>query len=250
VFHALQNVQDIVAQRESQLEIPRPLLHLDDLHTYWQAVWPGKSMSALYGQPGWERWLPKIARALAALHQSEIPGLERAWYVDRAVDLAMEDAHWIGKFLPGDAQRVLELASQIKEMASRLQLTAASPWVPIHGAFRLDQLLSHEDSVAMVDIDAVALGDPHYDVAEFITSLIYQHFRRGLPLAELMALAGTFRQAYTEQAPWPVDRRVLAWYTAAFLIEKLHGSLKGLQQDVLDKIDELFYLIDEHLRGV
>lgn len=249
VYEVLENARASAACVERQMEVPRPLLHVDDLHTYWQEVWQGYSLSALYKQSGWEKVLPRIASALAAFHRSDLPHLVEASSVERVAEEAVKAAIWVGQCLPDDRQHVRDLAERIKEVGSTLGPVQGVPSVPIHGAFRMSQLLIQEDRLAVVDFDKVAQGDPHYDVAEFMTSLVYQYFRRDLPVDGLMLKAELFRDAYADQVPWSCDRRRLAWYMAAFLLEKFHGSLKGLEVPILPKIDEVFGLVDHRLRG-
>ena len=99
----------------------------------------------------------------------------------------------------------------------------------------------------MTDFDGVARGDPHYDVAEFQSSLLYQHFRRGLALEPQLGRAERFREAYAACAPWPIDRARLAWFTSAFLLEKLHGSLKGLETEIFPRIEAVYELSESFL---
>jgi hypothetical protein len=247
VYRMLCDVCAALGAEPGPLEIPRPLLHIDSLHTYWQEEWPGRAMSELYRESGLGAALPRVARALSALHRLALPGLSRAFYVDEVAEEAVEDAVRIGAFLPEDAERVGSLAARIAERGGQLPALAGCPEVPLHGAFRMSQLLERDGRLAMTDFDAVATGDPHYDVAEFQSSLLYQHFRRGLALEPLLELGEAFREAYAACVPWSLDRSRLAWFTSAFLLEKFHGSLKGLETEIFPRVDAIFDLSESFL---
>jgi hypothetical protein len=247
VYRILCQACDALGSARVPLDIPRPLLHLDALHTYWQEEWPGRPMSELYAEAGLAGALPRVASALASLHRLELTGLGSAFYVGEVAEEALEDAARIAAFLPGDARRLESLTRRIAEQGARLPALAGCPDVPLHGAFRMSQLLERDGRLAMTDFDGVARGDPHYDVAEFQSSLLYQHFRRGLALEPLLAFAEGFREAYAACAPWPIDPARLAWFTSAFLIEKLHGSLKGLETAIFPRIDDVYALSERFL---
>jgi thiamine kinase-like enzyme len=91
--------------------------------------------------------------------------------------------------------------------------------------------------LALVDFDAVAMGDPHYDVAEFIASLQYLELSRGLSRQRLASAAKLFYESYAARVPWACDRRRIAWYTRAFLISKMFSSIKNLDFQALQRLE-------------
>jgi len=46
---------------------------------------------------------------------------------------------------------------------------------------------------------------------------------------------------------WPCDRRRLAWYVTAFLLGKIHSSLKRSEEAALANIEPAFELVRDWL---
>jgi thiamine kinase-like enzyme len=112
------------------------------------------------------------------------------------------------------------------------------PCVPIHGACRVEQMLVRDTELALVDFDAVADGDPYYDVAEFIASLQYLEISRGFARARLDRAAELFYDHYCELVPgFQRDDRRVAWYARAFLITKMLSSIKNLDLQALNRLE-------------
>lgn len=247
VYKMLQDVTNPAAGLSQHLEIPQPLHHIDHLHTYWQASWEGTTLSEAYRSQAWQAVVPQVATVLAAFHKSNLPQLKQVNYVERAIEEAAEDAIWLKEFLPDDSDKIDELVGRIIALGHQINQTHDIPTVPVHGAFRLSQLLSRDDRLALIDFDTAALGDPLYDVAELMTSLLFQYFRRRLRFGTLRQKADQFSTLYAEQVPWAVDEQRLNWYIAAFLFEKLFGGMKSLLQPLMPKVDDYFALIEHFL---
>lgn len=253
VYDTLQTVRASLGTSDQQFEIPPLLGHVSNLHTFWQASWSGTSMSNLYGLKEWP--LAPVAQGLAMFHLSDISGLRPAHYLDEIVSEVVGDAEWIADFVPSLGERTLELAERIAMLEPVILASKQKTAVPIHGAFRMSQLLYQPDAgengrIAMIDLDAIALGDPHYDVAEFMASTLYQQFHRDHPLSNLERLAAEFKQRYAAQVPWPINDQLLAWYMAASLLGKLRGSFKRIQFPAIAKSDALLSLVNHQLEGV
>ena len=233
----------------AQLEVPRPLLHLDDLHTSWQIEWPGESLSTLHGTPKLAPALPRVARALAELHATPC-ALQAAEYVSATGSGALRDADRIGGYWPGVSARARALAGRLLESEPLLASADDFPEATLHGAFRMSQLLGSGERLALVDFDGVARGDPHYDVAEFQASLLYQAFRRGLSIRSQRSHAEHFRAHYETAAKLALDERRLAWFESAFLLEKLYLSLKSVDRGIHVRVEEILALAERSLDRV
>lgn len=81
------------------------------------------------------------------------------------------------------------------------------------------------------------MGDPLYDIAEFIASLQYLEFSKGLLLDELTRAGDLFFESYQAQVPWSCNRRRLTWYVLAFLIIKIYSAVKNLDIQALSRLD-------------
>jgi len=233
IYRALAVLSAELCRAGARTQVPRPLLHLDRLHTFWQEEWPGQALSRLHGSADFAARLPLAATALAELHALRGEGLGPAHYVERTAPDAAEDAAGIACMAPPLAARARAVARRLAQLESGLRAGARFRAVPIHGAFRASQLLERDGRMAVIDLDAAALGDPHFDVAEFRASLLFQAFRRETPLAQLELWGSGFRSHYEREAARALDDARLAWLEAAFLLEKLYLARKNLELRVI-----------------
>jgi aminoglycoside phosphotransferase (APT) family kinase protein len=160
------------------------------------------------------------------------------------------DAARIGAREPALAARVAGIARRLCRLERSIPVAERFPSVPIHGAFRMSQLLRQGERIALVDFDGVALGDPHYDVAELQASLVYQVFRGHLDPSAAARRGEVFRDAYEAQGPCPLDELRLAWFRAAFVLEKLYLSLKNLEVAILPHSEAILDHVESELDAV
>ena len=111
--------------------------------------------------------LSRIGGALAAFHKQKANGLKVAR--GRASELALlrSQATVIGQLCPHFAARAVRVAERI---AGQL-VNVPTEHCPVHGDFNDKQILLTDDSVAILDLDEVALGDRAYDLGLFISHL-------------------------------------------------------------------------------
>jgi aminoglycoside phosphotransferase (APT) family kinase protein len=227
--------EQLVAQA-SEVNVPKPLLHLDDFNTFWQAEWPGQPVLDLMEVQDWDELFPRLARVVAALHRSRLNGFHPGPDPDEVMSTVIEDEAKFAYLLPHHQpfiRKVLERLQAEKSAIERQQI----PAVPIHGACRVEQMLGRDSALALVDFDAVAIGDPLYDVAEFVASLQYLELSRGLSGKRLARAVELFCESYAALVPWACDRRRLAWYAQAFLITKMFSSIKNLDFRALQQLE-------------
>jgi thiamine kinase-like enzyme len=235
-FEFLRSVYEQLTAQTMTVHIPQPLLHLDGFNTFWQEEWKGKPLTEVMNEFDWNELFPRIATALAAWHQSRITGLSPGPDPDEVLKTADEDGAQLAYFLP----HYQHLAKTVLERLNVVRGTFEGqiiPTAPSHGAFRLEQILVRGTELALVDFDAVALGDPLYDVAEFIASLQYLEFSTGKPRERLVEASEAFYNSYAEQVPWSCDRRRAAWYVVAFLMSKMFSSVKHRNVEALQRIE-------------
>lgn len=232
-------------QAHQTLIAPKPLINLEDLNTYWQLAIPGHAVAKPFTTPDWALPLPRIAQALAEFHHSAITGLPAESSMQQTLEEAVEDGEKIGGYLPLFQQRAQALADQIQSLAP--QLEPAETLVPIHNAFRTQQVFDCDPNIAILDYDSVALGDPLYDVAEFATSMLFRHIKGGVPLEAPLKAMADFGEAYQQHAGWRWNMPRLYWYVAAFCLHKYCSAIKGFNWKVLRKADDVFALVQHFL---
>ena len=76
------------------------------------------------------------------------------------------------------------------------------PTRPIHGAFRLSQLLVSANGMGLIDFDSCARGSPAFDAGSFVAYLVYLRHKRKLAPERSLACIRSFYRAYAESAPW------------------------------------------------
>jgi thiamine kinase-like enzyme len=243
-FH-FQNLRAAYEQMP-KINIPRPILHWEEANTYWQASWEGTPL--LDALPGldWEKTFAQAARVLANFHQSRCEAFPAADMLELALDSAEEDAQLLAVLLPQHEAVLHEALRALRAQRERLA-RAGAPLVPIHGAIRVEQIVARAEEYALVDFDAACLGDPFYDLAEFVTSLQYLRFTRDWERARLEQAQQTFQAAYAENVPWALEPERIAWYAVVSILGKLHDSLKNLDRPALAKIDDVVACLEEWL---
>ena len=255
VFHALQKICASPACHDGRLNVPAPIAYLETANTVWQQAWESENFNAVMEKTGWANFhrtdfAGKIATMLAALHRIEIPGLAlRRGPAPLAVLLnACDDASDIAPFVP-ERQAILQETTKILESTMTL-LEATLPVATIHGSFKLAQFLCREQpdgrsQLALIDFDSIASGDPLYDVAEFVASLVFLQVSDNVRAAGLNESIETFLEDYQRQTPWACERRRLAWYVTAFLLGKIHSALKRRESTSSKNLALAFILVQE-----
>ena len=242
-----QVVQQVYAHLGHAINIPRPIMHLDAANTLWQESWAGQPLLENLNAMDWEELFPRLAAGLARFHRSPCESLPPVNTLEQAYDSAQEDAQMLGWLLPEYHLRFAGILSKLTA-AKEARSALAAPVTPIHCAIRLEQFVARGREVALVDFDAAALGDPLYDVAEFLASLQYLEFTTNFSRARLAAAATCFKASYAEHVQWEVLPARVAYYAVAALLSKMHDTMKNLDQRVMPKFAALWEIMDGWLQ--
>jgi len=242
-FKLLQDVWNSPVCRSGRLLVPEPLFFDRDLNAIFQRGLHGRNLDELLYEIDLTDMAGKIGATLAALQQSSLPGLAR-----RAPDYELQDCVAVKKRL-SDISRVYEtrLAYVDAELRKRQPHLTAVGQTPIHGAFRLTQLLLAEGKIAFIDFDDFSLGNPISDVGSFVAHLLYLPMKGVLSEAQSLAALRQFCHAYREHAPWSLPGDLLNWYTTAYLIgreakkcqDKTNQVSKRDYEGMIDKLLDL-----------
>ena len=279
VYEVLQRICATQTCTSGRLNIPQPIAYIEGTNTIWQNAWEGKKLARVGEELGWANLpqsglLPKVAKMLAALHQTELAG--PLLHPAPSASMMLEHAH-------DDVANILEFLPEQQEMLGKIivKFDAAAPSqeepimpATIHGTFKIAQLLYRENPpparplradeadegtldnqsqsekdvrLGLVDFDSIASGDPLIDLAEFIASLAYLRVSDDIPAASLQDSIEAFLVSYQEQVSWRCDRRRLGWYVAAFLWGKIHASLKRFEVKAIANIFAAFQMIMDWL---
>jgi hypothetical protein len=250
VYEALRRLCASPACLDGSLSIPEPVAHVEAANTLWQKAWEGKKLPAVMNGIGWENFhdtgFPeKIASVLAALHQVEMPEAKLASGPSPAlmVENVYGDVQDIMAFVPEKRAELEALTKTLGAWAPNFD--GRAPRATIHGSFKVAQLLCREQELGLVDFDSIANGDPLYDVAEFIASLVFLIVSDNIPAASIAKSVEIFLASYQKQVPWECDRQRLSWYVSAFLLGKIHAALKRMEPETIENMGLAFEVVRE-----
>jgi len=246
-FEVLNAAYQQLRARNAIVQIPRLIVHLDEANTFWQEEWKGRPLIEVWETYDWNILFPRLAAAVVDLHCSEMQNLRRGPDLDEVLQVAVDDAVELFEMMPQLQPRLQPMLDRLAEVKNDLA-KQPRPNVPIHGAMRLEQMLARDHEFAMVDFDALALGDPLADVAELTASLQFLELSQGKSRAPLAAVAELFYQSYAANVPWAGDRRRLAWYALAYWISKMYLACKNLDLAALAKLETAGIEIAEEWR--
>lgn len=199
----------------------------------WQYWCPGERFADAAKRLGLLRASRLVAEALADLHQTPIEGLPRHSAAEDQAKLTSR-ARALAEFHPSLAEPVRRVASRLAESA----ILSDSPLVvPLHGDFNDGQILFQHERPIILDFDACALGDPHYDLGHFIAALFRLVNNRTMSEADLRSAEAEFQHAYQANVPWNVSRTRLRHCIALALIcRRAHKALRRLEPNAIESI--------------
>ncbi len=198
------------ALRGAGVPTPAPLAYLPDLRMLVYAEAPGTLLAELRGKSTeFEAWLAPVAEALARLHATRVAGLP-AYSPRRGAEGVLAAGRAIGTALP-------DLAAEVDRLATSLAAdlgTVAGPGTTTHGDFSDNQVLVSDAGVALLDFDTVGLGNPLFDVGNFLAQLSAR-----LPPGAADAARVIFLDAYAAFRPGACEHALL--FEAAALLRRL-----------------------------
>ncbi len=235
-FTILRSAREQISAQTTAVNVPKPLAHFENTRTTWYEDWGGAALIDQYSELESPPLFSNIAHTLAALHRCRISGLRRGPDLEDVFQHSSADARQVAHLLPGYGDWIGKILASLERRKSHLQKQDV-PSVPVHGAFRLEQILIKQNKLALVDFDALALGDPLADVAEFIASLHYLQLSRGVPYEFLKTAAERFYTSYREAASWACDRERIGFYALCFFLSKMYMMIKQLDINALQRLE-------------
>ncbi len=226
------------------LNVPAPILHLDDANTIWQHAWPGEPLIDKINEISHDEIFPRLGEIAAKYHRTKCAGLPKHFNFKTVMFAAKEDAKMLGWMAPHFKQRLDQIYETLASLQERVAMQKI-PASPIHGAMRIEQFVTRDNEFALLDLDAASIGDPLFDVVEFITSLQYLEFLRGMEREALACAENLFLESYKKHALWELDDLRIAWYACAFFMTKIYDTVKNLEQNSLPNLDKAFDVLEQ-----
>jgi aminoglycoside phosphotransferase (APT) family kinase protein len=187
--------------RAARFGVPRAWAGPSDLRSWVMEKVPGRALTGLLDPAGPVEPFFQTGRMLAKLHATRIEGppewsLTREWEV---LQMALASA---ARRIPEDAETIVQIARLAKD-----RLGALKPNRPVllHRDFYPDQVLVEEARLWLIDLDLLAVGDPHIDLGNFHAHLDEHAIRNfGGPDA-LSRHAAAFFDGYRSLMPCDVE---------------------------------------------
>jgi aminoglycoside phosphotransferase (APT) family kinase protein len=199
---------------------------------------PGTRLAELRSKSTeFEAWLVPVAEALANLHATRVADLP-AYSPQRGAEGVLAAGRMIGTALP-------DLAAEVNRLATSLAAnlgTVVGPETTTHGDFSDNQVLVSDAGVALLDLDSVGLGNPLFDVGNFLAQLSAR-----LPPGAADAARVIFLDAYAAFRPDAREHALL--FEAAALLRRLAAyPLRRLRPGWPDEVQRLVGLAVQRLQ--
>ncbi|MEK7729129.1 MAG: aminoglycoside phosphotransferase family protein [candidate division KSB1 bacterium] len=246
LFRKLQALWQAPVCHSGALLIPEPVICDATLNVIFQRGLQGRNVDQLLPHADLAAIAASSGAMLAQFHQTAFERLEQ-----RSPEHELYDCEKIlarlAESAPEHLARAQKLEGELRERFARL--TPLAP-APLHGAFRLTQLLLVEDRLALIDFDDLVQGNPISEVGGFIAYLLYLPLKGLSTEAQCHTAIANFCNAYRTHAPWGLPQDALQWYTAAYLLCRetkkcLEKSNKVSKRDYEGMIAKLLALAEE-----
>ncbi len=237
-YRLMQLLSNSQARKQGLLNLAKPLSYHPEYNMLWQQGLNGKPLIKLdLKSAEFSEVLRQVARTVATLHQTPLHCTKKitleAWQHKLE---AMKS--FVSSVNPEFASKLGPLVNDLLEQSRHL---SKQPKATLHGDLHLQNFLSDNGTLSLIDLDNLCQGSPWQDIGSFIAGLYYRGLLEAVPIATIQSLAETFCEAYTLASPdWKLDTEAIHWYTAAALInERVYRAISRLKAGRLDMLDEL-----------
>ena len=246
IFATIRTLWESDVCRSGKIMIPEPFLFDPRLRTVFVRGLDGVNADKDLERIDIDSAATRIGQAIAGIHQcflGDLPNGSEQYLVSQ-VD---KTAKILEKTDTTSHSRVATISRTLREKSSGLTHLAPTP---IHGAFRLSQLLFVGNKFALIDFDGFVMGNPISDVASFVAHLLYLPLKGVLTSEDSLAGVREFCGSYKATTPWGLPTDVLVWQTAAHLVGKqAKRCLKRGKTDRVRTVARLLDLTEDILSG-
>lgn len=244
LYRNLLSLEHALAQLEHvPFRVPRALAWNESRAAVFIEYLPGNNLKQLLFELNLERMMPRVGEMLAVFHRVEKRVRKRVSFSSelRENREALRD---IAEVLPQMRPRLRRLFAALEQMR---WASACAPAL-LHGTFRLNHVFLHEDELVLFDLDSLRLGDPAYDLANFLTSLYYLEAQERIAPELRRKIASHFLQGYAAAAKNQVAPFAVLWFFASLMINKQASKYVGhFHDDCEDKVARMLGLAEAAL---
>jgi aminoglycoside phosphotransferase (APT) family kinase protein len=193
------------------LTSPPPLAYLPEWNMVLQTHFPGSTLYQLMHQ-GLARddAMAGAARSVSHLHSASFPLGVRYSMEDELTLLSRSVAQLRHARLADD--RFSSLLARIEECSKQISFLAL---VPVHRDFYDKQLLIHDGTTALIDLDTLALGPPEIDLANFLAHLELRRLQGVLGSQQAAVWAALFFKEYDRCSTVSIDPQLIRFFMIA-----------------------------------
>jgi len=256
VYNILKLICKSEACVSNQLRVPQPIAYLEKYNTLWLHALPGEKLRSFLKKPDdWQLFLSdgyaeKLAQLLLTLHEIEI---------DRDLLHPAEDWKYQIANIRKKIKEIKKFSSEHAAFFEHLHesmfaqismFDAEYKKTTIHGTFKIAQIMCSNNELSVLDFDGISYGDPVYDLGELFASIAYSTISDAVPCELSEAIINKIKMTYERHAKWPLDEDRLNWYISAFLIGKVHSSMKRHERFVFEKMAAVLTMLTKYVDHV
>jgi len=218
-YQLLRSLAERAGAHEKFFSVIKPIAYLSELRTLVLEEAAGTSLQeVLLHDSDSLTAVRAVARAVAALNQSDIPGTRAHLLEDRRAELKRA-----AKLLRWACPQLRPLLDQIT--AAVVAGFEEVPAAPIHRDLKADHIFLDGERVIFVDLDSLALGDPVVDATHLMSYLIARVGLSTVSFEQARAAVRAFAEEYCAHVPVAWHRRLPIHYAAA-LVEVAAGIFR------------------------
>ncbi len=236
-YRLMQLLYNAQTRKQGLLNTAKPLSYHPKYNMLWQQGLSGSALIDLdLGSPEFVRALKQVARTVATLHQTPLCCKRNVTLQDWE-DKLTEVTAMVAEVKP-------ELAEALGSIKNNLLLQSRSlgkqPKATLHGDLHLQNFLTDNGTISVIDLDNLCQGSPWQDIGSFIAVLYYRGALENIPFPVIEHLSKTFCEAYALASSWKLDEESVRWYTATALIsERVFRTIARLKAGRLEILDDL-----------
>jgi hypothetical protein len=205
--------------------VVRPLAYLSGLRTLLQEEAPGTPLDEiLLGDGDTTGAVRRVARALAAFNQGDVPATTRRYLLADHAAYLERASRLLGWACP---HLRLEVESIIGGVLAGLQEV---PLRPTHRDLKADHIFLDGERTIFIDLDSFAKADPVLDPAHLLARLAAMPALFAVPRQRARAAAREFAEEYFAHVPAAWHDR-LPFHYAGTLLEVAHGFFRRQAPD-------------------
>jgi hypothetical protein len=192
--------------------VPYPYRYDETVNTVWSKGLAGRALIDVVSKENFREFAGIAAKSLASFHRSRLalpPGPEMNCLLGEFKRKALR----MTQVFPNLVSGLTSILSDLEPLPLGL---ADSARTPVHGTFRIEELLSCKGRLGTCDLDNCCLGDPLQDLASFIVDLNFS----GLAPVLRSNIGAAFFHAYQSHVEYEVPESHFIWHCRLRLLRK------------------------------